>query len=164
MRYLEIAGLSVLMVMAIGLSGCHSDKMENESMDSDVTVAVVQGKLAKTIVENNDFIDVDVAAVVKALQDQSLKKRSSMLSDEYEVSSAKLRAAIYRFYSRVKIEDSHYVTDLQSPDEINVSERVYKALIDNLNEMNEFLAKIKAEGSEVYVPEITEEYLQSLLE
>ena len=64
----------------------------------------------------------------------------------------------------MEIIDGHYVVRAESGKELNVSERVYEALSDNLNEMNTFIDNVKAKGEEIKIPEITSDYLNSLLE
>ncbi len=60
--------------------------------------------------------------------------------------------------------DGKYVCDLKNAEEINISERLYEAILNNLNEMNTWIEQSKTSGKEVMIQEVNEEYLNSLLE
>ena len=100
----------------------------------------------KSLVENNNYLDVDVDRL-----SQSICSRSGNSIDT--TAMGKMRAALYRFYSRVKVAE-----------EINISERLYEAILNNLNEMNTWVEQSKASGKEVMIQEVDEAYLNSLLE
>lgn len=74
---------------------------------------------------------------------------------------ARMKAALYRFYSHVKLEEEGYVCDLSSANEINVSSTVYMALLNN---MNASYKKAKSEGQNVVALSVNKAYLDSLLE
>ena len=111
----------------------------------------------KSLVENNNYLDVDVDRL-----SQSICSRSGNSIDT--TAMGKMRAALYRFYSRVKVADGKYVCDLKNAEEINISERLYEAILNNLNEMNTWVEQSKASGKEVMIQEVDEAYLNSLLE
>ena len=60
-----------------------------------------------------------------------------------------MKAAICRFYSKVKLVNGIYICKLTSASDINVSIGVYTALLNNLNEMNEVIKKAKDSGKSV---------------
>ena len=72
--------------------------------------------------------------------------------------------ALYRFYSHVKVVDDAYVCDLTNAQEIQVSERVFRSLSENLQKTNLQIQRLKEQGKKVTISEITPEYLNSLLE
>lgn len=114
--------------------------------------------LVKELVEKNTFIDVDVKRLVNAATNP--KSRSSVNGDDI----AKMKAAVYRFYSNVKIKDGYYVCDVPDGAAINISESVFTALKENLDEMNSALKEAKENGHEVKIFEPDSVYLNSLLQ
>ena len=78
--------------------------------------------------------------------------------------SAQMFVALYRFYSHVKVVDDAYVCDLTNAQEIQVSERVFRSLSENLQKTNLQIQRLKEQGKKVTISEITPEYLNSLLE
>ena len=87
--------------------------------------------------------------------------RSASVNQEEQ---AKMKAALYRFYSHVELVDDTYVCNLTSAEDINVSQGVYTALLNNLADMNNAILQAKNEGKELYIQDVNEAYLNSLLE
>ncbi|MDE6265474.1 MAG: hypothetical protein K2M11_10085 [Paramuribaculum sp.] len=112
----------------------------------------------KEYVENNTFIDVDVNELVNALINPDAH------SSVKEADMAKMKAAVYRFYSNVKIKDGYYVCDVPDGVAINISDAVFNALKENLDEMNNALKEAKENGHEVKISEPDSVYLNSLLQ
>ena len=73
------------------------------------------------------------------------------------------KAAVYRFQKHVSVIDGLYSCSLKNGAEINISEELFKSMIDNLEEMNSFIKEYTEKGEKVNVIEPTEEYLESLL-
>ena len=115
------------------------------------------GELVKKYVEDNAYIDLDVDALVKNVESQDT---GSSLNEE---DMAKMKVAVYRFYKHVSVKDGYYVCGIKEGTEINISQLVFKTLLENLNEMNRIIkgAKDRGEAIEVKIPD--EEYLNSLL-
>lgn len=136
------------------LLGCNQNKslLSLEAV-LDTPVNKVQ---VKSLVENNDYLDVDVDELTK-----TLSTRSKNHIDTTALS--KMRAALYRFYSHVKVTDGKYVCDLKNAEEINISERLYETISNNLAQMNSWIEESKKNGKEVMIQEVNEEYLNSLL-
>ena len=63
----------------------------------------------------------------------------------------------------MKLKDGQYYCSLSKAADINVSEGVFKALLKNLEDMNIAIKKAKEKGVKMDIPEVTEEYLYSLL-
>lgn len=156
---------TVVTFMLIVMNACHVPEqgakdvqmLENAQEELQLPAGAV-----KKLVDENAFIDVEVESLVSSLQ--NAEATGSRVSAENQEEVVKMKAALYRFFSRVKVENGQYVTDLASPEEINVSRGLYDALMNNLTEMNEFLAKAKENGEEAQIGEVTEEYLNSLLD
>lgn len=148
-----------LFIIAIGLVvlifSCQSESREKTA--ANVSSVAMQAGLVKKYVEENTYIDIDVVKLEKEIA--SPNTRASVDQDKV----AQMKAAIYRFYNHVKLKDGFYHCDLTSASQINVSTNVYTALLNNLNDMNADIRKLKEKGQEVTVPDIDEAYLNSLL-
>ncbi|MDE7418982.1 MAG: hypothetical protein K2N35_02100 [Muribaculaceae bacterium] len=145
---------SMFLVVAFLLAGCRSEA--NNVLDSvkDVEVYV---ELVKKYVDDNTYIDLDVDALVKGIVNQD--PRFSVNEEDM----AKMKAAMYRFYKHVSVKDGHYVCGIKEGSEINVSQSVFKTLLENLNEMNRMIKGAKDRGEEIDVQIPDEEYLNTLL-
>lgn len=111
----------------------------------------------KKYVDENIYIDLDVYQLVKDVA--SPKTRATVNTDQI----AQMKAAIYRFYSHVQVVNGFYKCSLKAASDINVSEGVYIALLNNLNDMNKNIQKAIDKGISFNVQEADEEYLNSLL-
>jgi hypothetical protein len=58
----------------------------------------------------------------------------------------------------------HLICSIRSGADINVSDSVFTALSENLNDMNSYIKEAKAKGETVNMFEPDENYLNSLLE
>ena len=142
--YFSIIG----MIIFCFLFGCNQENKPVMPLESVLSIPVNTVQV-KSLVENNNYLDVDVDRL-----SQSICSRSGNSIDT--TAMGKMRAALYRFYSRVKMADGKYVCDLKNAEEINISERLY--------EMNTWIEQSKASGKEVMIQEVDEAYLNSLLE
>lgn len=143
-----------LVVFVYGLAGCQS----SEKTSSKAEVQNVGNKSAKEYVEDNTYIDLDVNSLHATIATNAT--RSGAKGDDM----ARMKAALYRFYSHVKLEEEGYVCDLSSANEINVSSTVYTALLNNMNDMNASYKKAKSEEKNVVALSVNKAYLDSLLE
>ena len=150
--YFSIIG----MIIFCFLFGCNQENKPVMPLESVLSIPVNTVQV-KSLVENNNYLYVDVDRL-----SQSICSRSGNSIDT--TAMGKMRAALYRFYSRVKMADGKYVCDLKNAEEINISERLYEAILNNLNEMNTWIEQSKASGKEVMIQEVDEAYLNSLLE
>lgn len=138
------------------ICGCQSNM--NESLENISSVETKYSDVKKHI-DTNTYIDINVSELVKEVA--SPKTRSTVAVVD---KVAKMKAAIYRFYSKVKLVNGIYTCNVTSASDINVSIGVYTALLNNLNEMNEVIKKAKDSGKSVNAQEVDEAYLNSLLE
>lgn len=115
----------------------------------------VEPTLVKTLVQNNDYIDVDKVAL-------SIKEKES--GNDNSVDNAKVRAAYYRFFHHIKLVDGRFVCDITDAKEINVSPRLFNAMLKEIEEINIAIEDAKKQNIPITIPELDEEYLQSLLE
>ena len=137
------------------ISSCQS---EEENVVQTIATVQTETNAVKKYVDENTFIDLDVMALAKEIA--SPDTRAAVDLDKV----AQMKAAIYRFYSHVELEEGIYVCHLSAASDINVSESVYQTLLDNLNAMNNSIQQAKEEGQKINVPEVSEAYLNSLLE
>lgn len=143
-------GLAIL----FGISNCQSGI--NDSIQQVSTIET-QPNLVKKHVDENTFLDVDVYGLVKDISNP--QTRASTNQEQV----AKMKAAIYRFYSNVQLEDGYYICKLKSANDINVSVDVYTALLNNLNQMNAVIKEAKDKGKSMNTQAVDSEYLNSLL-
>ena len=146
----------IIGIVIMTLIGCQNNATNN-LIENPNEINEANTKV-KDYVDNNTYIDVDVQALVKKTTAQD--SRSNITEDD----NAKMKAAVYRFYKHVLVKVSLYIHDIQDASEINISTRVFTALVKNLKEMNDFikLAKEKGENIDLFIPD--EEYLNSLLQ
>ena len=145
---------SVVLGVVLLLAGCRSEA--NNVLDS-VRDTEVPKELVKKYVDDNAYIDLDVDALVKSVVSQHT---GSSVNEE---DMAKMKAAVYRFYKHVTAKDGYYVCGIKAGAEINVSQSVFRTLLENLNEINRMIkgAKDRGEAIDVQIPD--EEYLNSFL-
>ena len=150
---------NVLLGIIIGLTtmiySCQSDLNDTVQNVSSIETPI---NAVKKYVDENTYIDLDVIGLAKEIASPST--RATIDLDKV----AKMKAAIYRFYSNVELKNGIYNCKLTSASEINVSLDVYTALLNNLNEINAAIQKTKEKGQSINVPDVNEAYLNSLLE
>ncbi|WP_297057337.1 hypothetical protein [uncultured Duncaniella sp.] len=140
------------------MAACESEPGKVSSITEAASLLETPEGLVRTYVDGNAYIDVDVQSITHAITNPA--SRSEEISSD---DVAKMKAAVYRFYKNVTVKDSCYYCPVKNGSEINISDRVFSALSDNLQEMNDFIKKVKDRGEPVTIPEVDEEYLNSLL-
>lgn len=153
-RHLSIVTLCLAVTFLF--SNCQSGS--NETMQQVASIET-QPDLVKKYIEENSYIELDVSALAKEIE--KAQSTGSVSVDQDKV--AQMKAALYRFYSNVELVNGTYVCKLTSAKDINVSADVYKALLDNLNEMNTAIQEAKKDGKEIVIPKVDKTYLESLL-
>lgn len=148
-----------LILALIFLASCaNSEKAPAPVADGVVLPIKPSSELVRGYALSDDYLDVDFAAVEKVILSPS-----SRSEDVVEADFAKATAAVYRFYKHVSIKDSMYVWDIKNGAEINISEDIFSALTNSFDEVNAAIKEWNAKGERVELPDITEEYLESLL-
>lgn len=137
-----------LMVLSCSKDDSATDINKNLEEASSVQSSVS----AKKFIDSNEKLDIQI--------DQTDPEFAKKFSDT-EV--AKLKAAVYRFYSTVEVKDGIYSTTLERADQINISKDLFKLFKNNLDHMNQNINKQRAQGGKVTVQQVTPEYLESLL-
>lgn len=169
-------------LFVVFLAGCngHNDKSTNvESSDKSANVEILEdsaqveksgdstvdgnySNLTREIIDNNTFINVDISKLSFDITKAHVQG-DSITTQDLDNRLAMAKAAIYRFFSNVKIEGDKYVQTVKSGKELNMSEDVYETLLENLEDMNRAIKEAKEKGPIIEMPEVTEEYLNSLL-
>lgn len=141
--------LIAVVLTSAALSCADRNKQQNEE---------TKYMTAKECAVDTVFLDVDIADIQNYLLTPSVKSPDAGAQIE------KAKAAVYRFYSHVTVENRQYVCDIESGKQINMSEATFSALLNNLNNMNSAIKEISERGDSIFIQPITEEYLNSLLE
>ena len=153
-----IRNLLLLVMFSLCTVACSSKPEEVASFEEIVRLEAPAGAV-RDYVESDAYLDFDVQALVyKAINPSS--RSVEVTPDDV----AKSKAAVYRFYKHVKVRDGLLRCSLKNGAEINVSDRVFKAFMDNIDEMNEQMQALYDQGDSVDVSDPTEEYLNSLLD
>lgn len=74
-----------------------------------------------------------------------------------------LKAAAYRFYQHVRLENNQYRVDLKDPKVLHISEPVIKAYEQAISSTNHFADSMAKTGQAIQLPPVSEEYLNNLL-
>ena len=158
-KYFYLLGLISLFVIAQSCTN-HSKSCNSDSNECNSILKISNAKTEPTAVEklvrSNAFIDVDINRLSEQMANGTRADNASDIS--------KAKAAIYRFYSHVHVNGKNqYECTLKSAKEINVSQDVFDALQNNLDEMNKAIELCSKNGEKMNVMPITNKYLESLL-
>lgn len=137
---------------------CACGETEPQDLISTLSNVNTEGEQVRKYLDKKIFLDVDVQALLQ--QAAGTSSRSSDNTDDL----CRMKAALHRFYSHVKIEGGKYECSLKNAQEINISETLFSILKKNLEEGNAWIEKCRKEGKKIVFPEISDEYLNSLLE
>ena len=155
---MKVLKLFLVLTLPILTSCANSEKSPSLTMGETVLPIKPSGELVRGYALSDDFIDVDFKAVEYANVNPAARSE-----DVTEEDRAKMKAAVYRFNKHVSVVDGLYYCSIKNGAEINISEDLFKYMIDNLDEMNGFIKEYTEKGENVDVIEPTEEYLESLL-
>lgn len=142
-----------ILLYSIGLMllvcSCGQNK---QKLDPTLEPETIVTKSVNDMINSGSFISLDPQVVLgaKNYQDLSVEDR------------AKIKTVIYRFYSHVKLVDGYYQCDITSGDEIDMSEEIFNLYLNDLKDNNKLIKECREKGMDVILPEITEEYLNSL--
>lgn len=148
-KYVSIM-MSFLLLLLIG---CTS---ESESVLQKIKETETPKGLVENYLDKNIFIDVDVNAIVQ----NSINPTSRSFSED---DMAKMKAAIFRFYKNVSVEDGYYVCSISNASDINVSQEVYMALLNNLQDLNNLIKQAQDNGDILNIQIPDSAYFESLL-
>lgn len=145
-----ITGCIVVLLMLF-VYGCKTNK---DLEDAKFSTFTPQAKTAKDYVDSNEFIDISL---------KQLKESPNTRSPNSTVNEAQWKAALYRFYSHVKVKDGKLECDLTNGKDINLSEELFSFLKVGIEKTNEDIEKYKKEGRNYILPPVDDNYLNSLL-
>ena len=155
--------LTILFIVAMFITSCANssdiisdttiDRQQQSSVDDRPSAPPIT--TAKMIIANNSFIDVDIAA---------LENTTTAITEPYPEEHEMTRAALYRYYSKVTIVDGLMVCSAKKASDLNMSERTFRYINDNVNAINETVKEAQSKGTKVHMPEITADYLRFLIE
>lgn len=142
----------VLALMLSFFSCSQDDNITDVNKKLQEATSVQSTVSAKSFVESNEKLDMQInlknPKYVKSLSDTEI---------------AKLKAAVYRFYSTVSVKEGNYYTTLKSAKEINISQDLFELFKNNLAKMNQNINELKKKEGKVEVQQVTSGYLNSLL-
>lgn len=145
--------LAVFTVVLISSCQQHTDKKQEVINQADSSLSAGGDKPEidiRKLAHSDVFIDADL-------------KEPIQINKIPVTEVPKFKAAVYRFYSHVKLEKGKYVCALKNGKEINISEKIFSAFLNNMNELNQQAAKARAGGGNMQMSEIDDAYLNSLL-
>lgn len=138
------------------ITACNSQNKDANDIISNPTLDFkTDPDAVRKLLSENTHIDLDL----NELSNQAATRTSIPMDVAVQA-----KAALYKFYLHVKLQDEFYVCSLKNGSEINISNRLFQALLDNMNEANNAVKKAKEEGVEMKLPPIDAYYLNSLLE
>jgi hypothetical protein len=139
-------------IFIISIGSCKEDDSTNLNEKLAKAISVESTVSAKEYAESDEELHVELdlaqSEFIESLTDKEI---------------AKLKAAVYRFYSTVTVKNNKYYTPLKSGQDINISEDLFMLFKENLSEINQGINDLKARDREVEVQQVTSEYLNSLL-
>lgn len=136
------------------LFGCNkADETPNINQKLQQATAIETAVSVRQFAKSNEQLDVRID-----LKDPEFVKSLS------DMEIAKLKAAVYRFYKTVHAKNGNYYTPLNNGEEINISTDLFKVFRNDLLHMNQNINKLKKEGKDIEMQEISSKYLSSLLE
>ena len=148
---------SFLLIVSLLVVGC-TNKVDVPAQEVDeIVVMKAPASLVQQYVLSDTFIDVDAKAFSEIITNPD--SLSAVSSDDI----AKMKAALYRFYKNVRLEDGIYICDIEDGKSINISESLFVTLKDNLQKMNDGVKKASEKGIEVVQSKPDSAYLNSLL-
>lgn len=148
---------SSLLIVSLLVVGC-TNKVDVPAQEVDeIVVMKAPASLVQQYVLSDTFIDVDAKAFSEIITNPD--SLSAVSSDDI----AKMKAALYRFYKNVRLEDGIYICDIEDGKSINISESLFVTLKENLQKMNDGVKEASEKGIEVVQSKPDSAYLNSLL-
>lgn len=162
------AKLSISFLLFLIISSCTSQEDITTSTASALAKANSTPSIikARTIEENNTYIDVDMAALDKTtseyIRNYGMSKHN-ITEELYPEEEQMARAALHRYWSKVVMKDGAWYCTAKSAKELNMSERTFKYMDDNLQHLRKSTLEAIASGETVHCQPITTDYLNSLI-
>lgn len=138
--------------LVLCLSACSESSTEGDTVGR--SAYAVDTTVVQKYLRENVYIDVDMKILARAVA----------AGDKVDaVDMARVRVALYRYFSHVEIMSGHYCCALRSGEEIAVSSRVFDAMQENLCEMNKAADEMRSRDTTFQLPPVDSVYRASLL-
>lgn len=144
--------LFFLLAIFLCTSSCQSDLSKKDLTKSKSSI--------EQLANSNEFIDVNMESVISNLNSHS---QGSRMTDDERTELNKIKAAVYRLSKHVKVVDNQFVIDDISAEDINISKQMFDFYKSNIEDMNASARERIANGEEVVMPPIDDNYRNSLL-
>lgn len=143
----------LIVVMALGVfaAACNSKKENGVPVvNLEALNAIPLDHSIDTLAKGTAFIDVTLPpnARIDELSQQEL---------------GLLKAAAYRFYRHVSLEDNQYKVDIKDPKSLHIADQVVKAYEQAITNTNLFADSMAKAGQAIQLPVVNAEYLNNLL-
>lgn len=118
--------------------------------------------MARAIIDENRYIDIDINAVAQSINEY--REESRPIDKTYTDNIAIARAANYRYFSHVKLDNGKYTVGNITAKDLNMSESTFEAFQKGLEEFNASLSTMNADGMEMDSILFPQEELDRMLE
>lgn len=112
------------------------------------------------------FIPLDnpVDSLAKSTEFIDVKPPSGARIDELsQVELGQLKAAAYRVFQHVTLDNGLYRFNVENASELNISEDLFILYKSALQDTNHYADSMREVGQEIQLPPVNEKYLQGLL-
>lgn len=161
----------IIALLSITLSCTSNSDITADSLENATTEAIQSLSTpimkARQLVENNTFIDVDVAAFDKVTCetfDYTKPETAFIAQQRYPEDFEMIKAAMYRYKSNISLIDGYWVCSATKASDLNMSERTFNYFNDHNNKFNAELKSHREQGHEIDLPELTQDYLDAILD
>lgn len=171
---LTIAAIMALTSCSGSSNAGDSTTATNDTTGIDLDLPNGTPGLAKRIIDEDLFIDIDSAAIEETLNAFNICSRRQVLgedipaveiTDRINDNISKIKAATYRFSSSLSVVDKQMVLKSgTTAGTLKMSDDIFNRMKADIDQSNEFFRRQAEAGDSVQVPDISEEYLNSLLE
>ena len=107
--------------------------------------------MARDIVNENRYIDIDVNAVAKSVNEY--REESRPIDKTYTDNLAIVRAASYRYFSHVTLDNGRYTVGNITATDLNMSESTFEAFQKSLEELNVSLSTMEMKMDSIPFPQ-----------
>ncbi|MDF2518849.1 MAG: hypothetical protein K0R59_4145 [Sphingobacterium sp.] len=143
--------LIVLMALAICAVACNSKKENGVPVvNLEALSAIPLDHSIDTLAKGTAFIDVTLPA-------------NARIDELSQQELGLLKAAAYRFYRHVSLEDNQYKVDIKDPKSLHIADQVVTAYEQAITNTNHFADSMAKAGQAIQLPVVNAEYLNNLL-
>ncbi|MFU1857937.1 hypothetical protein ACK8HY_13045 [Sphingobacterium sp. NGMCC 1.201703] len=143
----------LIVVMALGVfaAACNSKKENGVPVvNLEALSAIPLDHSIDTLAKGTAFIDVTLPA-------------NARIDELSQQELGLLKAAAYRFYRHVSLEDNQYKVDIKDPKSLHIADQVVTAYEQAITNTNHFADSMAKAGQAIQLPVVNAEYLNNLL-